>query len=370
MKSFGLTFLLLVAVLQPTKAYSLNCRAVVGLELGAAAPDQVKLSIRDRLLLIKSKIVPVFQNRDFELRIVHNKDNPNLEQSPVDLQNRIISAMKQAATFFRENGLEAQSYVQVVAEANQGGVKYALNRDGEKELPSENLVSLQVPFIGPYLVESLKFRIVLPGLLKPEVPMLEKTMTADHRYSAMVMVLPVLDGAQSASSSKFVIAHEYVHLTEGRNLKFVPLWQETRADLIASLITGETGFYFPNFAEINESVQIVEGTRSRTLEADELRRASQHIEEKSYHFNSEILSQFLFKAQQAVKKPVILDFIKWFDAHLEDPSKTFFKYMIEGSLSPYEQIYGTAQVFGVWAATQDLSVDELSEVNRLILSIQ
>jgi len=369
MKRFTLTLIAFIAFLQPISAYSLNCTAVVGSDL-REVPTQVKLSLRDRLLLIKSKIVPVFQNRDFELRIVHNKDNPNLEQSPVDLQNRIISTMNQAATFFRENGLRAHSFVQVIAETNQGGVKHALSLSSFPSHSLDSFISFNMPFVGPYVAESLNSRIVLPGLFRSEMPLYEKTVTVDHHEFAMVMVLPVLDGAQSASSSRFVIAHEYAHLTEGRNLKFVPLWQETRADLIASLITGETGFYFPNFAQFDEPVQIVEGTRSRTLEADELKRASQHVKEENYHFNSEILSQFLFKAQQAVERPVILDFIKWFDAHLEAPSKTFFKYMLEGSLSPYEQIYGTVQIFGVWAATQDLSADEISEVNRLILSME
>lgn len=180
-----------------------------------------------------------------------------------------------------------------------------------------------------------------------------------------VLYLRFFTESEHALDQPFILAHELAHLTEPSHLiNKSLLWREARANVLASMVSGEKMTIYPEGTQIHGEV-----LTNHVMAVNLWEPQVNHIQEviadlRASHLNATLLGSFLFRFGQAFGRDSLVELIHWMDAYaIRTEQDSHYVFMKEGLYSPPSKSQERAlilknfhlifQGIKTWACTQN-----------------
>lgn len=271
-------------------------------------------AIKENLDAVRSRIGPVYSSDRFDVRILSASIWRNVF-SPAKLKEEIVTGVNELMDRYDALGFHSRAFLHVLAEAHPGAAGELILKGGRSQWrdsteSSAFLTNARTTWIGvPCFLGGRKH---FSDILKPE-------RNGFGRFPD-VLVLPVFSQRYHTYQDSRTVAHELAHWVENRHSHRSLIWREGRADFLSYVMTNQTEVVVPEeldmeLAHPDGSIYTKKLTLIRSLSKPTIASTSQIMPNLDlYHYNSQIISSFLYELAQQIGMKAAVDLVLWMDS--------------------------------------------------------
>lgn len=262
------------------------------LEPGEGLADRTACAL---LLSKRVKGETYFADKDFAAHVVSLSDSPTYV--PASLVKTAQEKIGGLIERFKARGFGPRAYIYALIEAEEFSIMTG-SRARDSKSRRHTII---------WDEEDRRYQYL--SIVSSDDPMVIG-VPADLEYrplkpprDSQVMIIGVSSNGEHGLSNTMGLAHEIAHGTEPPTSSShgCMMWREARADILASIITGES--------EVVVDGEVVRDLANPLVKTMDDLIPSAH----SYHVNSEAISGFLYLLKTRMGDRFIADFVKWMD---------------------------------------------------------